>query len=259
MLNLQFVHGRRFDKAIITDTSSTLRPSVVNETLFRLLGKDAKLGVFNKDIRSTIIGVVKDYHFESLTKKIEPQQHVLSRGYNQYFLFKVQAGKMQSAIDKIGRIYKEAVGDLPFDYTFLDEDIAHMYEADIRWQRLVQSGCIFAIVIACMGLFGLSAINASNRVKEIGIRKVLGASIADIVVSLSRNFIGMISIAILIATPISWWMMNSWLQDFEYRISISPWMFAGVSVVALLIAMCTVSYQAIKAAIVNPVKSLKVN
>jgi len=257
MLNLQFVQGRRFDKAIITDTSSTLRPSVVNETLFKLLGKDAKLGVYNKDIRSTIIGVVKDYHFESLTKKIEPQQHVLNREYNRYFLFKIQAGKMQSVIDKISRVYKEVVGDLPFEYTFMDEDIAHMYEADIRWQRLVQSGCIFAIVIACMGLFGLSAINASNRVKEIGIRKVLGASIRDIVVTLSGNFIGMISIAIIIATPISWWMMNSWLQDFEYRITISPWMFAGVSVVALLIAMCTVSYQAIKAALINPVKSLK--
>jgi putative ABC transport system permease protein len=132
-----------------------------------------------------------------------------------------------------------------------------MYEADIRWQKLVQAGCIFAIIIACMGLFGLSGINAANRVKEIGIRKVLGANISDIVITLSIHFTGMIAVAILIATPIAWWMMNSWLEDFHYRITISPWMFAGVSLVALMIAMITVGYQAVKAAVVNPVESLK--
>jgi putative ABC transport system permease protein len=257
MLNLQFVHGRQFRRNITADTSSIVRPSIVNETLFRLLGKDAALGVYNKDIRSTIIGVVKDYHFESLSKKIEPQQHMLSSGYNQYFLFKVQAGKMQSSIERIGKIYREIVGGLPYEYTFLDGDIAHMYEADARWQQLVQVGCIFAIFIACMGLFGLSGINASNRVREIGIRKVLGANVKDIVVSLSFHFTGMIGLAILIAAPVAWWMMSSWLQDFQYRIMLSPWMFAGVGVIALMIAMFTVSYQAIKAAVVNPIESLK--
>jgi putative ABC transport system permease protein len=108
-----------------------------------------------------------------------------------------------------------------------------------------------------MGLFGLSAIDASNRVKEIGIRKVLGATVRDIVVKLSFNFIGMIAIAVLIASPIAWWMMDAWLQDFEYRIAITPWMFAGVTAVAFIIAMCTVSYQALRAAIVNPINSLK--
>jgi putative ABC transport system permease protein len=257
MLNLKFEEGRPFDRNITADTSSTIRPSIVNETLFRLLGKDAAIGVYNKDIRSTIIGVVKDYHFESLSKKIEPQQHMLTGGYNQYFLFKIQGGKMQSAIDKIGQVYKETVGGLPYEYTFLDEDIAHMYEADTRWQQLVQAGCMFAIIIACMGLFGLSGINAANRVKEIGIRKVLGANVKDIVLSLSLHFSGMIGIAILIAAPIAWWMMSAWLEDFQYRILLTPWMFAGVGIVALFIAMFTVSYQAIKAAVVNPVDSLK--
>lgn len=257
MLNLKLVAGRKFNKRLAADTSSTIRPSVVNETLFKLLGKEAQIGVYNEAIRSTIIGVVKDYHFETLSKKIEPQQHTLATGYTQYFLFKVQAGKTQAAIAKIGKVYKEAVGSIPFEFTFLDEDIAHMYEADIRWQRLVQAGCIFAILIACMGLFGLSAINAANRVKEIGIRKVLGANIPDIVVTLSTNFVMMIAIAILIALPVAWWMMSAWLEDFEYRISLTPWMFVGVSAVALTIAMCTVGYQAVKAAVVNPVDSLK--
>ncbi|MET0299902.1 MAG: FtsX-like permease family protein [Flavitalea sp.] len=257
MLNLKFVEGRPFNANFKGDTSSTERPSIVNETLFKMLGKEAKVGVYNKDIRSTIIGVVKDYHFESLTKKIEPQQHTLITWYNQYFLFKVQAGKMPDAIDKIGTVYHQAVGDLPYEYTFMDEDIAHMYEADKRWQRLVQAGCIFAILIACMGLFGLSAINAANRVKEIGIRKVLGASVPDVVISLSRNFVGMILIAFLIAAPVAWWLMSSWLQDFEYRIDISLWMLVVVGLVAFLIAMCTLGYQAVRAAIANPVESLK--
>jgi putative ABC transport system permease protein len=194
---------------------------------------------------------------ESLSKKIEPQQHTLTTKYNRFFLFKIQPDKMHAAIDKIRHVYEQVVGDLPFEYTFLDEDIAHMYAADIRWQGLVQAGCVFAILIACMGLFGLSAIDASNRVKEIGIRKVLGATVRDIVVKLSFNFIGMIAIAVLIASPIAWWMMDAWLQDFEYRIAITPWMFAGVTAVAFIIAMCTVSYQALRAAIVNPINSLK--
>ena len=257
MLNLQFVSGRSFDKKFSGDTSSTIRPSIVNETLFNLLGRDAKLGVYNEAIRSTIIGVVKDYHFESLSKKIEPQQHVLNKNYCQYFLFRIQPGKIETAINHIRTVYKDIAGDLPFEYTFMDEDIAHMYEADMRWQRLVESGCVFAIFIACMGLFGLSAINASNRVKEVSIRKVLGARVPDIMITLSRNFVGMIVISIIIATPISWWMMNRWLEDFQYRISITPGMFAGISFVAILIAMLTVSYQSLRAAIVNPASTLK--
>lgn len=254
MLDLKVVQGRVFSKTISADTSSIIRPSVVNETLFKMLGSEAKIGVYNEDIKSTIIGVVKDYHFESLAKKIEPQQHVLGRKYSQYFLFKIQAGQMQAAIKKIEKEWKDITAGLPFEFTFLDKDIAKMYEADMRWQKLVQASCLLAVIIACMGLFGLSAINASNRTKEVGIRKILGADIKDIVTSLSRNFIGMIAISILIAVPIAWWIMNSWLQDFEYRIVITPWMFVVVALAAIGIALLTVSYQAIKAAITNPVE-----
>jgi putative ABC transport system permease protein len=257
MLDLKIVQGRSFSRQIAADTSSVIRPSIVNETLFKMLGDGAKLGVYNEDLRSTIIGVVKDYHFESLTKKIEPQQHVLGRRYAGYFLFKVRGGQMQSAVKNIGAQWQDVTAGLPFEYTFLDQDIARMYEADVRWQKLVQASCILAVIIACMGLFGLSAINASNRTKEIGIRKVLGADVKDIVSSLSLHFMGMIIISLLIAIPFAWWIMNAWLQDFEYRITITPWMFAGVALVAIAIALLTVSYQAIKAAIVNPINSLR--
>jgi putative ABC transport system permease protein len=132
-----------------------------------------------------------------------------------------------------------------------------MYEADRRWQTASRTAALFAVFIACMGLFGLSAINASNRTKEIGIRKVLGAEVGDIFVQLSRGFFGVVGVAILVATPVAWWVMNRWLEDFAYRIELRWWMFFLVGVVVLLIALVTVSYQTVKAALANPVDSLR--
>jgi putative ABC transport system permease protein len=257
MLNIPFVKGRSFSTEIATDTSAKNRPAIVNETLFNLLGKDAKLGVYNEAIRATIIGVVKDYHFESLSKKIEPQSHILIKEYANAFMFKVKAGQMRPTIAKIEKEWKGLTGNYPFEYTFLDESISQMYEPELRWQHTIQSACFFAIFIACMGLFGLSAINVVNRTKEIGIRKILGAGLADIVKSLSIGFIAMIAFSILIATPVAWWIMNKWLEDFAYRITISWWMFVVVGCVALVIALLTISFQAIKAALANPVNSLR--
>jgi putative ABC transport system permease protein len=257
MLGIKFIAGRSFSPAISSDTSSTARPSIVNETLFKMLGKDAKLGVYNEAIRSTIIGVIKDYNFETLTKKIEPEQHVLGRYYEEYFMFKVRAGEMQNTIAKLQKQWKQITGNYPFEYTFLDASIAKMYEANKHWQNIIQAACFFAIFIACLGLFGLSSVNAVNRTKEIGIRKVLGANIKDVVAALSSGFIITFIIAILIAAPIAYWIMNNWLQDFAYRINMSWWIFIIVGSIALLIAFAAVSIQAIKAATANPVESLR--
>ncbi|HLK26929.1 MAG TPA: FtsX-like permease family protein, partial [Puia sp.] len=255
MLGLKFVQGRPFSKAF-ADTSKKIRPTIVNETLFKMLGKNAKLGEYCEPINATIIGVVKDYHFETLSKKIEPEEHRLASGYEMYFMFKIKAGQTQQAIAKIEKEWKN-ITDYPFEYTFLDQTIAKMYDADMRWQKTIQASCFFAIFIACMGLFGLSAINAINRTKEVGIRKVLGASVKEIVVTLSSNFLIMVAISIAIATPFAWWLMNKWLEDFAYRIHISWWMFAIVGATALIIAFVAVSFQSIKAAMANPVKSLR--
>ncbi|MEO6718932.1 MAG: FtsX-like permease family protein, partial [Ferruginibacter sp.] len=257
MLDLKFVRGRPFSKAIASDTSSTIRATVVNETLFNMLGKDAKTGVYNEAIRSTIIGVVKDYHFETLSKKIEPEQHVLAQSYEEFFMFKVRAGEMQNTIAKLQKEWKQITSYYPFEYTFLDQSIAKMYEADKRWQDIIQAACFFAIFIACLGLFGLSSINAVNRTKEIGIRKVLGANIKDVVTTLSSGFMLMFIIAIVIAAPLGYWIMNNWLKDFAYRINLRWWMFISIGFIALVIAFAAVGYQAIKAAIANPVKSLR--
>jgi|SRR5450755_177641 len=256
MLGIKVLQGRTFSRAFSSDTSKKTHPAVLNETLFNMLGDKAKLGEFCEPIHATIIGVVKDYHFETLSKQIEPEEHVLGNNYEMIFLFKIKPGHMPQAITEIGREWK-SITDYPFEYTFLDETIAKMYEADQRWEKTIQYSSLFAIFIACMGLFGLSAINAINRTKEIGIRKVLGASVRDIVVTLSSGFTIMVTTAIIIATPVSYWVMSKWLEDFAYRIDLSWWMFAVVSAIAFVIALATTSFQTIKAAVVNPVESLR--
>ena len=257
VLGIKLLQGRFFSKAFSLDTSGSIKPIIVNETLFKMLGKDAKVGVYNQPLDATIIGVVKDYNFENLSQKIEPEEHSLETKYLGTFMFKVKAGNMQNVIASLQKQWKEISDNYPFEYTFLDQNIAEMYDTDLHWQKIIQASCFFAIFIACMGLFGLSAINAINRTKEIGIRKVLGATVKDIVTTLSSSFIAMISISIVIAIPIAWWVMNNWLEDFAYRINIKWWMFAIAGAIALLIALITISFQAIKAAIANPVKSLR--
>jgi putative ABC transport system permease protein len=257
MLGIKFLQGRPFSKDFSSDTSREIKSIVVNETLFKMLGKDAKIGVYNKPLDGTIIGVVKDYNFETLSKKIEPEEHRLAINYLGIFMFKVKAGNMQNVITSLQKQWNQLADNYPFEYTFLDQSIAKMYDADMRWQKIIQASCFFAIFIACMGLFGLSAINAINRTKEIGIRKVLGATVKDIVATLSSGFVTMFLIAIIIAVPLAYWIMNNWLQDFAYRINMSWWMFIVAGAGALLIALITVSFQAIKAAVANPVKSLR--
>jgi putative ABC transport system permease protein len=257
MLGLKFIEGRPFSAKFPSDTVQAVQASVVNETLFNLLGKEATLGVYNKTIGSTIVGVVKDYHYESLTQKIEPQQHIMQWGYIGNFLFKIKAGEMQPTIAKIEKEWKRITNNYPFEYSFLDQRIANMYQEDMRWEKTIQGSCFFAILISCMGLFGLSAINAINRRKEVGIRKVLGAGLNDIFSSLSINFLFLVGIAIAIAIPIAWWIMSRWLEDFAFRIHLNVWQLLSVGLIALLIALFTVSFQAIKAGLSNPVNALR--
>jgi putative ABC transport system permease protein len=257
MLGIPFVQGRGFSRLYPSDTTGKIRPAVVNETLFRELGKTAKLGAYNEALGETIIGVVKDYNFETLSNKIIPEDHVLAKDLVMQFMFKIQAGHMQEAITNIEVEWKNMAGDYPFKYSFLDQTIAKMYESDTRWQNIMQAACFFAIFIACLGLFGLSSITAANRFREIGIRKILGASVSDIVGTLSLKFLFWVTIAILIAVPISWMLMNNWMQSYAYRTAIHWWLFAFIGILALAIAFFTISIQTIKAALANPVKSLK--
>jgi putative ABC transport system permease protein len=256
MLGIRFLQGRPFSRLIFSDSSRKQHPIIVNETLFNMLGDQAKLGEYNKPLGGTIIGVVKDYHFESLSKKIEPEEHDLINDYEMSFIFKIKPGHISQAISAISKEWKKMT-DYPLEYHFLDETISKMYESDSRWQKTIESGCFFAIFIACMGLFGLSSINAINRTKEVGIRKVLGASVKDIAATLSSGFVIMIMLAIAIAIPLTYWIMTRWLEDFAYRIQIGWWMFAAAGAVAFIIALATTSFHTIRAAVMNPVDSLR--
>lgn len=257
MLGLKMLQGRSFSPLFPTDSMRKPNATVVNEMMFRLLGKEAKLGVYNEAINGTIIGVVKDYHFESLSQPIQPEVHHLTRKYAGEFLFKVKAGQMPAVIAALQTEWKTITGNYPFEYSFLDQKIARMYEADMRWSKAVRISCAFAILIAALGLFGLSAINAVNRMKEIGIRKVLGATIVDLVATLSSGFLGMVLLSFVIAAPVAGWLMNRWLQGYAERIGVAWWMYALVGLAALTVALGTVSMQVWKAARANPIEALR--
>jgi putative ABC transport system permease protein len=256
LLKLKLVAGRTFSRDFPTDTVVATRPCVVNEEMMKLLGKDAKLGVYNKALKGTIIGVVKNYNFESLSKKIEPEQHRLSTYYSD-LLFRIRGGNVAATLAAFEKEWKRATHNYPFSYDFLDDSLRQRYEADQRAQHAMEWAGGFAILIACMGLFGLSAIAMANRTKEIGIRKVLGASVQELATMLATGFLSMVVLAILIAVPVAWWGMNRWLADFAYRIEIQWWMFGVVGLMAVGIALATVSFQVLRAARANPIDALR--
>lgn len=257
LMNVPLVKGRFFSPDFPMDTARATRGCVVNETLFSLLGKDAQIGRYDTTIRAVIVGVCKDYHVESLTKKIGPVQHVLPwNGYLTGFLLKVRPGGVPRALAELQKEWK-TITQYPLEYTFLDQQVADMYESEARWEKVITYSCLFALFIACLGLFGLSAINAANRTREIGIRKVLGATVTNIFSSLSLQFLSLVLVSLVIAIPVSLRLMSGWLEDFAYRIDIRWWMFGLIGAVAVATALVTVSYQSIRAAMANPVNSLR--
>jgi putative ABC transport system permease protein len=163
----------------------------------------------------------------------------------------------KSLISDIGAAWKRTIGTVPFQYSFLDDEIQRQYTEETTLKKISNSFTLLAILISCLGLFGLAMFTAQQRIKEIGVRKVLGASVSGIVSMLSKDFLKLVFIAILVASPLAWWAMHSWLQDFAYKISIGWWIFLLAGAVALGIAMLTISFQAIRAAIASPVKSLR--
>jgi putative ABC transport system permease protein len=216
------------------------------------IGKKVELGGRKGAVR----GVVEDFHFTSLHSAIEPL--ILFPGdWATTLLVKTKGQNIAQTIDFVGKKWKELSPQRPFEYRFMDEDYQKMYDSEARIGQVFNVFSAIAIILACLGLFGLSAYAIKQRVKEIGIRKVLGASVSHIVTLLSTDFIKLVLIAVAIAAPIAWWAASKWLQDFVYRINIGWWIFALAGGLALLIALLTVSFQAVKAAVANPVKSLR--
>jgi putative ABC transport system permease protein len=253
-LGIKLVAGRNFNPDMKTDSQAV----IINQTMAKKLGLKNPIGkrIVNYGPAKIIIGVVQDFNFESMRDGIEPM--VLHLAASESIVsVKIKAGDVKNALAQITTTWKQFAPNQPIRYTFMDERFASMYADVQRMGHIFTSFAILAIIIACLGLFALAAFMAEQRSKEIGIRKVLGATIGNITAMLSMNFVKLVFIAIVIATPIAYYAMTKWLQDFTYRVDISWWMFALAGFVAIMIALVTVSYQSIKAALMNPVKSLK--
>jgi putative ABC transport system permease protein len=259
--NIELIAGRNVFE------SDTIKEFVINETLVKKLGFDSPDKAVGEiveygDAKIPIVGVVKDFHIQSMHKAIEP---VMMGCENKYFsCFNIRlntAGKtgedVKASIVQLENLWKKIYPDAPFSYTFLDDTIASFYKSEQRIAKLINTATLLAILISCLGLFGLASYSTTQRTKEIGIRKVLGATVKQITLLLSRDFILFVVIAFIIAIPIAIWGANQWLSGFAYQIELSAWIFVVTAIVALLIAFVTISFQTIKAANGNPVDSLR--
>ncbi|MGH2649205.1 MAG: ABC transporter permease, partial [Ginsengibacter sp.] len=252
-MGLQMAEGRAFSKDF-ADSSNV----IFNQSAITAMGLKNPVGkiVTMWGKQKQIVGIVKDYHYKSLYEKVGPA-FIEYAPDNNTTLVKIKAGFEQQTVADIKNLFTKFNNGLEFTYSFLDDDYNKLYASEQRVAILSKYFAGIAILISCLGLFGLATFTAQKRQKEIGIRKVIGASVNSITTMLSKDFLILIGISLLIAFPISWWLMDNWLQSFAYRINISPVVFliAGFSVV--LITLFTISFQSIKAAMANPVKSLR--
>ena len=261
-MGIELIAGRDFDPSFSLDTMNYL----VNEAAARKIGYQDPVG---KELtmwgdKGTIIGLMKDFHHNSLHVPIEPLilrlfkgSWVSEGGYWGNVIIRTENGKSKQAIASMEKVFKQFNPGFPFKYYFTDDEIAKNYKAEHTVSKLSKYFAFLAIFISCLGLFGLVTFTAEQKTKEIGIRKVLGASVTGIVRMLSKDFLKLVLIATIIAFPVAWWLMHTWLDDFAYRIDIGWWVFVVAGIAALLIALLTISFQSIKAAIANPVKSLR--
>jgi len=255
---MKLVAGRFFSSSMPTDTTKSV---LVNESAVRTFGWKDPANALGKRFgkgknERRVIGVIKDFNFESLHKPVE----ALLIGYSQYgsrLSIKIDAAHIDEAIAHLKNIWRTSVPDVPLEYTFVDQSVAKQYQNENKMQGTFYAFACLSLLIASLGLFGLSIFIVKRKVKEIGVRKVLGASVSGIVQLLSKDFAVLVLIALVIASPVAWYFMNNWLNDFAYRVEIHWWIFLLAGAAAMLIALITVSFQSIRAALANPVKSLR--
>jgi putative ABC transport system permease protein len=259
-LHIQLKEGRNFSDSFISDSAQSV---IVNETLVKEIGLKNPVGQqitmtdgLGNNHNRTILGVVKDFHYTSLKEKINPLAMVLKQSEDMWI--KLQKGKVPEALSAIETIFKRSFPEYFYEYTFMDDEIRDQYANEQRWKQIIGYASGLAIIICSIGLFGLAHFSTIKRTKEIGIRKVLGASVINISTLLSKGFLQLVFLSVIIASPVAWYVMNKWLENFNYRINVSWLDFTVAAVIALVITLITVSSQAVKAAGANPVESLRV-
>jgi putative ABC transport system permease protein len=275
VLDIKIKEGRGFSSKFMADTltngipggplEQTIGSVVLNETAVKDLGiTEPAIGkqlLWSTDADTSyylnIVGITKDFHFTSMRNEIKPFAFFVNPNAQGTFLVKLAGNNIAGTLAQMERKWKQFPTERAFEYSFLDETFAKLYQSESRFQKVFISLVILGIFIACLGLLGLATFAAQQRIKEIGIRKVLGASVASVVTLLSKDFLKLVCIAFIVASPIAWYAVHRWLQDFAYRIDVKWWVFPLAGIIAILIALLTISFQAIKAAMSNPVKSLR--
>ncbi len=254
-MGMKMIEGRDFVKDMKSDSSSV----IINKTMAEQMNLKNPIGqqITNGWQHATVIGVVADFNFETMKQTVGPLCLTVNNNTATMIAVKINGAEVKNTIAAVAATWKNFAPSQPFRFTFLDERFSNMYADVLRMGSIFSSFAVLAIIIACLGLFALAAFMSEQRNKEIGIRKVLGASVTGITAMLSKDFIKLVAIAIVIASPVAWWAMNKWLQDFAYKINISWWMIAAAGLTAVLIALVTVSFQTVKAALMNPSKSLR--
>lgn len=256
-LGIQIIKGRNFSKDFSTDSSAV----VINQAMVRELGWSHTNPVGKTIVRSgqqqfKVLGVVADFNYASAKQEVAPLMMMLGNNYGG-LVIKINTGDVKGFLTDLKKQWDSFNPEGPLNYTFLDDNFAKLYASEIRTQKIFSAFALIAIIIASLGLFGLSAFVIEQRTKEIGIRKVLGASIQNVLLLVSKDFLMLVGIAFIISVPVTWWAMHNWLQDFAYRINIHWWVFVLAGIIAILISLLTISFQAVKAAIANPVESLR--
>jgi putative ABC transport system permease protein len=263
-LGLQPVAGRLFSKEFTADTNG-LR-IVLNESAVKNFGFPTPQAAVGKKLNADfqgqtstfeVIGVVKDFHFKDLHVAVEPYGLRLNRGPNSYLIVHTRPGAPGPLLSSLAASWHAIDPNEPFEYSFLDEDFQKNYAGEERLSAMIGYFTVMAILISCLGLFGLASFSAEQRIREIGIRKVLGANVGGIVLLLSRDFLKLVGIAVLVASPVAWLIMHRWLQDFAYRVPIDWRVFAVTVASTLIITFVTIGFQAVRAGMANPVRSLK--
>lgn len=255
---IPLIQGRNFSSTIASDTTTS---AMVNEAFVKAAGWKNPIGqiidFWYNEKKYTVVGVVKDYHYSSLNEKIKPQMFRGEVDRLNLAVVRIKQGAAANVLPYIEQIYKKVEPLRPYSYEFTAISNQRQYDAEAKWKKVLLFGAFLTIFISCIGLFGLSVLAAEKRLKEIGVRKVLGASVSAIVNALSKDFLKLVFISLLIAIPVSWFAVNKWLQNYPYRTDLSFWLFAAVAAGVVLVALLTVSYQAIRAALAKPVKSLR--